>query len=508
MDKSILTKNKVIIIFLIVVVLILVNKFTNNKRINLLTKTSSDNDISLSCPDCNLIMISLSNVSAEHMSLYGYERLTTPKLDEWSKDAIVFNNFFTQTSWTLPVATSLFTSLYPYSHEVSDRYKNNILNAEITTLPETLKNNGYKTAAFTGGLDYSPSFDHMRGFDHVKGFDDTGYPVNFSLLGSNFKKSLNWIKENSKDKFFLFIHGYDTHCPFDPPQEFRGVLSDQKDKDIKIDNKLCLRGYKTSDQRYEATYYMTNKKEKVSLSQKDIDHLKDLYDEEILSVDSLLGNFLEEVDKNILDKTIVVIFSDHGEMFAKHGRFGRAGSIRGTLYDDVLHVPLVIKMPYFQDKKIDGLVQIIDLMPTLLSFLNIDTNVIMQGKNLTPLIKDDILVNEHVFGGGLFIHRDGLYEFDTSAEFIRTNNWKFIHERTFLSSDRLQDTYELYDLINDAGEEYNIATENKYIVEDFKIKMEEWVNQTSGFLQENNKPDEFIEFSDEFIEEAKKMGYW
>ena len=103
----------------------------------------------LECVDCNVIMISLSNVSAEHMSLYGYERVTTPNLDAWAKDAIVFENAFTQSSWTLPVGVSLFTSLYPYAHGVTDRYENNVLREDIATLPEILRDNGYTTAAFT-----------------------------------------------------------------------------------------------------------------------------------------------------------------------------------------------------------------------------------------------------------------------------------------------------------------------------------------------------------------------
>jgi len=105
-------------------------------------------DGGVKCKDCNLIMISLSNVSAEHMSLYGYERLTTPNLDEWAKDAVVFENAFTQTSWTLPAATSLFTSLYPYSHKIMNRFTDNFLDENIQTLPELLSAQGYKTAAF------------------------------------------------------------------------------------------------------------------------------------------------------------------------------------------------------------------------------------------------------------------------------------------------------------------------------------------------------------------------
>ena len=106
----------------------------------------------VNCPDCNLIMISLSNVGAEHMSLYGYERATTPRLDRWAEDAVVFKDTFVQSSWTLPVGTSLFTGLYPYSHGVLERQRAAAsLQAGIETLPEIL-GTAVGTAAFTGGL--------------------------------------------------------------------------------------------------------------------------------------------------------------------------------------------------------------------------------------------------------------------------------------------------------------------------------------------------------------------
>ncbi|MCR4287815.1 MAG: sulfatase-like hydrolase/transferase, partial [Deltaproteobacteria bacterium] len=100
---------------------------------------AAEAETGLKCRGCNLIMISLSNVSAERMSLYGYSRPTTPKLDEWAKDALVFEDSFTQSSWTLPVGTTLFTSLYPYAHKVMNRFHENILDPKIRTLPEILR---------------------------------------------------------------------------------------------------------------------------------------------------------------------------------------------------------------------------------------------------------------------------------------------------------------------------------------------------------------------------------
>lgn len=479
---------------------------------NLLVNRTNLQD--LECKDCNLIIISLSNISAEHMSLYGYERLTSPNLDKWAKDAIVFKNAFTHASWTLPVAVSLFSSLYPYTHQVTDRYVNNILDKNIKTLPEILKDNGYKTAAFTGGLDYSSGFGHIRGFEEFKQPKNLNiWPTDIAGFSSSLEKASKWLNNNSGDKFFLFLHGYDAHCPFDPPKKFKGVFSNAEGKNITIDNTICLRGYKNSeDENYEA-YYFKKGQQKVVLTQDDIDYLKDLYDEEILSVDEIVSNFLNNLDKKILDKTIIVIFSDHGEMFAKHGRFGRAGTTRGTLYDDVLHIPLIIKIPQKGSKTINGLVQIIDIMPTLLNSLDISINRKMQGKDLTSLVVNDKLINDYVFAGSKFGVglRNLIYKIKSLNESIRNDKWKLIREVNFPNTEENnkkqieEEFYELYDLENDPDELNNLINKEVKIANDLKEKLSKWVKESQEFLLTEPQTQELPE---DFIEEAKKRGYW
>lgn len=465
--------------------------------------------------DCNLIMISLANVSAEHMSLYGYKRLTTPNLDQWAEDAIVFENAFTQTSWTLPAATSLFTSLYPYSHQVIDRYSNNVLDGNIETLPEILRDRGYKTAAFTGGLDYSSKFGHMRGFEDVDEAADFSFAISFAGFGLTLEKALNWLNKNSEKKFFLFLHGYDTHCPFDPPEYLKGTFSSTEGKKITVNSNLCLRGFEDSeDDNYKAYYYKTHSGvQEVNLTKDDIVYLEDLYDEEILAVDKLVENFLDSLDKTIVDKTVIVIFSDHGEMFAKHGRFGRAGSIRGTLYDDVVHIPLIIKVPKQKGKTVNGSVQIIDVMPTLLDILDLSTPKQVQGKNLTSLIKGGKEnINEYIFAGSKFGMHEGyrawqVYPVHSINESVRTKKWKLIHEIKFSEEAIIEEeTYELYDLKNDPDELYNLTEEQLLVVKKLKKVLEDWKMETESSDVQNVSSPKLL--PPEIIEGAKEAGYW
>ena len=197
--------------------------------------------------------------------------------------------------------------------------------------------------------------------------------------------------------------------------------------------------------------------EKVTLSVDDIQFITALYDEAILSVDELVGDFLNSLEPAVADKTIVVVFSDHGEMFARNGRFGRAGTIRGTFYDDVLHVPLIIKAPGLSPRRIDGLVQIIDVMPTLLDLLGIADSSARQGKNLEPLIFEGKEVNDVVFAGSDFNfgNHTAPYTIKSSSESVRGNEWKLIRE-TVLEPDAPPVRLELYNIKDDSGETKNL----------------------------------------------------
>lgn len=486
----------------------------------------------------NIIMISINNVGVEHMSLYGYQRRTTPVLDGWSQGAFIFEDVFSPASWTLPAATSLFTSLQPYSHKIMDRSGKNLLDKSIQTLPEILRDNKYATAAFTGGLDYMKIFGHMRGFTDI----DNNQP--FTGFSVSLSQAKAWLSKNSDKKFFLVIQGYDAHPPFKPSQKFRGVFSNPKGKHITVDSNLCLRGYKNSNNEYVAAHYIKqdplslrkkNKPDKavrqgeksaepkwekeVILTKDDINYLRDLYDEEVLSVDSLIGNFLNSLNKELLNKTIIVVFSEHGEMFAKHGRFGRAGTIRGTLYNDVVHVPLIIKFPQVEGKRIKGLVQIIDIMPTLLDILDIPFSPQIQGKSLVPLINGFTPVNDYVYAGLQFNTQrpqpHPFFNFESINESIRNYKWKLIHEIIYPSGqknvaqnhseEKQEETFELYDLQNDQNELTNLVEKYPEVMNELKGKLGAWAKQSQEFVPVVPST---RDFPNDLLEEAKKKGYW
>jgi len=499
------------------ILLVIVIVIVSSGLLYSLNKTEED----IRCKDCNLIMISLSNVSAEHMSLYGYERLTTPSLDEWAKDAIVFENAFAQTSWTLPTATSLFTSLYPYSHKIMDRFVDNVLDENIETLPEILQERGYKTAAFVGGLDYSSSFGHMRGFGEVdEAMDVNMMAISFAGFGSTLAKGLEWLEGNAENKFFLFLHGYDAHCPFDPPQHLKGTFSTTQDRNITVDNKICLRGFEVPQGKGYEAYYYRDKAEKVTLTQDDIMYLEELYDEEILSVDGLVGRFLGALDGVVPPNTIIVVFSDHGEVFAKHGRFGRAGGVRGTLYDEVLHIPMLIKIPEQNGRRISGLVQIIDFMPGIFDILEIPKPEQAQGKSVLPLLRGkESEINDYVFTGSEFGAQEGrlawlFYKEQSVSESLRSKEWKLIYEVQLDEGREIkEESYELYNLIHDPGELRNligglpVETDGLPVqVSRLRKILENWADEAKSYDAKATSEPQLL--PPKIIEASKEHGYW
>lgn len=484
-------------------------------------KISNKDSDNYKCPDCNVILISITNVGAEHLGTYGYFRNTSPNIDEFAKESIVFENAFSPASWTLPTGTSLFTSLYPYTHGVMDRLKGLKLNPNATTLIDILKSNGYKTAIFSSGFDYRTVFGLTDRFDvieisdkdpivkHSGGefFYDDSYRITV-----NGPKAIEWVKKNRDNKFFLFLQGYDAHCPFNPPEPYNSLFwHSSYPNNSQILSNECVRGYKAEDSDKYFAYYPKKAREVYSdtaleLSEESIQYMESQYDGEISYVDNFLGEFFDSIEKEgILENTIVIILSEHGEMFAKYGRFGRAGTIRGTLFDDVIHIPLIIKHPKLSPKRVHNLVQIIDIMPTILDFLNIPIIEEAQGKSLVPLIVENKTVNNFVFAGSNYGRLNfDIYSVLSVNEIVRDKDWKLMHEISYLENGTIIDEYNLFK-IDESGEEPEVPlTEQDAIFKRFKKLLSDWrasVTPDDTAIATTN-------VSEEFLETARKLGYW
>ncbi len=438
----------------------------------------------------NVVFISLTNTRADHLGTYGYKRNTSPNIDALAKESLVFENAFGHASWTLPVVMSLMSSRYPFTHGLMNRKEFEPLPAERPTLIDVLNENGYLTAGFVGDRDYAGKFGHTNRLkhlhDHVNDNQIEDWKT-YGVLENSIPQALEWLKKHHKERFFLLIQGYDTHCPFGSPRANRMFDPDYKSE---IDFTRCYWTFRRTRPleitnaagKKEKVFLMKTKAElgddyEVMFNQRDIDHMVALYDGEIFNADVQIGTVLKTLKDLGLEKnTIVIFYADHGDMFGKHGRFMRGGPLRGTFYDDVLRIPLIIRHPEVKPKRINGLVQVLDLAPTILDLLGLPTPKAFRGKTLRPLIEKDEPVNERVFAGSAFTpkKKNAFFRHDSIITSVRDEEWKLIYEKLFYS-DAVKDYYELFHVRTDPEELIDVSKEHPKELETLRRQIMEWL---------------------------------
>lgn len=473
-------KNKFFPHMIIIIAAILVLAISYNKP------THSD----FVCKDCNVILISIDTLRADHLSTYGYYRNTSPKIDRFGSKSILFENAISQETWTIPSHISIFTSLYPLTHRVGI---NNTLAENATTLTEVLKSEGYATAAFTAwGWAIAPTTGLGRGFDIYRQINYTNASLEKLKESSvhyldNSNPVFGWLEKNRGKKFFLFFHTASVHDPyvaaknyskvFDP--SYSGAMLDSEERllDIVWDNPT--RFFNKSDTVSPEVVARQLVKSTMNISDaRDVYHLVAVYDGKILQTDGFVGFFLERAEgMGLLNNTIIVLLSDHGEELFDHGKLGHSQQ----LYDETIHVPLIIYNPRVEGgARIKEQAQLIDVMPTVLDMLGMNIPKV-EGRSLLPLVDGTAgdSFNSYVFS------TKGLE--DAS---VREISWKAIFKSNGVP--------ELYNLISDPRETKNIIKERNDKFSELKEKLFEW-GKSIGI--KSGDTEKSIE------EELRKLGY-
>jgi len=292
------------------------------------------------CRDCNVVLISMDTLRADHVGAYGYDRPTTPVVDELAARAVLFENAISQSSWTRPAHMSMFTGLYPAEHGYLALVNRRPLADTVPTLASVLRDRGYATVAFTGGINMAPAFGFDSGFDL--------YRVNGRYYRNSIEEARYWLDEIDKkgaERFFMFFHAYDPHTPYHSDPIAREALGLAKAPPGKGYRRAC-------------------KNERAGPR---IRRYIDEYDAAIRSGDRYVGKLIEHLDSlGLLDRTLIVFTSDHGEEFLEHGRCFHLS----TLYREVLHVPLMIVAPAGPVGRIESLVPAsVSIGPTILDLV-------------------------------------------------------------------------------------------------------------------------------------------
>ncbi len=435
---------------------------------------------SLGQPTClyassfNVVIISLTSLRADHLPVYGYFRDTAPNIDKFASQSIVFEQAIAQSNWTLPSQVSIFSSQYVHSHGIYKRDRAIF----GKTLPVILRKAGYFTGAFVGGLDMSPLYGFNKGFNDYECISSGDGPI--GLFQDIIPKAISWLERHKKQKFFLFIQGYDMHFPFSPPSFYRKLYINHYSgilKGVDID-------YNTFKQIKDGCINLNG--EALKLSKRDINYIISLYDAQIVYADKFIGMLLNKIKElDLADKTIIVIMAEHGEELFDHGNFDRYGE--GILYDEVVRVPLIIKYPGLHPKRVSQQVQLIDLAPTILNLLNIPPGEDMEGKSfLTLLITNNKQDN---------FDRYSYSEASLAKYMVRTKEWKLIYNNG---------EYELYNLKEDRYEHNNLAQQYPSKVFELLQVLSKWR------INLDNKRNEGIKLylTDKMKEDLKRSGYW
>ena len=315
-------------------------------------------------PSQGFILISLDTVSAQHLSLYGYERETSPFLDSLAARGVVFDNAYVQLPGTLPSHMSMFTGLYPDQHDVFP--PDAVLSDSIPTLPELLQRAGFRTIGHTDGGFVSGRFGFARGFDL---YDDRRF-ILWGGVDHTFARGLVSLGELAPDeRFFLFVHTYAAHDPYNPPRRCRDLFwQGPPPEGTQLSSSDVLRAHNTgvAPLRPDVVAYYESQ-----------------YDGEIRCLDEEIGRFFAGLDElGLGDRVTVVITSDHGEEFLEHGKL-----VHEQIYHENLHVPLIVLGPGIEGgRRVTEVVQTIDFAPTFLDLAAIEPPPGLPGRSLLPLL--------------------------------------------------------------------------------------------------------------------------
>lgn len=301
------------------------------------------------CVDCNVILISIDTLRADRLGVYGYNKKTSPNIDKLAKESSVFTNFHATAPWTLPSHASMFASDYPTQLKAETSF--DYLSNNTLTIAELLQRNGYLTYGFDSHTYVSPHWNFTQGFAgySIERAGNKGVDAN-----KVFPHAQDWIKKNKDKKFFLFLHTFEVHDPYCPPEPYVNKFADELSSDLNCVTK-------------EIIFKNINGEKK--LSDRELQRFNSLYDGEIAFTDYQIGKLLNLIKELRLDeKTIVIITSDHGEEFGDHGTWGKHAH---TLYEELLKVPLIIKIPGFMPSINAHQLSMIDIAPTILDLLGL-----------------------------------------------------------------------------------------------------------------------------------------
>ena len=403
----------------------------------------------------NLVVLTFDTVRQDHLSAYGYARPTTPALRAFAAESVVFSNAFAQETNTNPSHASMFTGQYPHVH--GNRVNGDVLRSDVPTLAAILHDAGFATAGFVSASVLSANGSGLgRGFGHYDGELERARRTGAETV----RRARQWLAARDRDEpFFLFVHLYDAHGPYRAPPKHTEAF-----RSARPSGKLPL-----------VPHHMKSVDEDGQLF-RHLSQFVDRYDATLRHSDDLFRLLREGID---LRHTAVVVLSAHGETLGeRHHRLDHGGQV----FDEQIRIPLLLHAPALRPRRVDALVETVDLLPTALQLLQVapPPGLTLPGRSLLPLAtgaesgEDE---TRFVFSSARAVsHRHGdrgyALDLDRRIQTIRSQRWKLI--RYPRDPATAGDYYELYDLETDPGERQNVAARHPETVQAYRARLEAW----------------------------------
>lgn len=404
----------------------------------------------------NIVLLGIDSLRADHMSCYGYHRLTTPHIDRFAASGTLFENAFSPYIPTTSGYASMLTGMDVFSTQVVALRHKGPLRPEIRTLAEILREEGYETVSV--GFEGNPA---SRGFDKYLNFAGWG---SWKEGRSPKAENLNEVAIPELDRlaskrrpFFLFLRHMDPHAPYLPPGPFERMFyhGDECDPNNRsMDPVMSFKPF--------CDFFASWMPPGIT----DKDYVIAQYDGAIAYMDACIQRIFTALEtKGILDETIVVITSDHGETLYDHEcYFDHHG-----LYDCTLHVPLIIRYPpkVPAGKRIRGYNRHQDLVPTLLELAEIETDIAFDGESLMTMVRGEKASLECEF-------------YITECTWMRKHGWRTPQWKLIVALEpdfHFKPPVELYNLIEDPEENNNLAEAEPEVVSFLKSRMNAWIKK-------------------------------
>jgi len=402
----------------------------------------------------NLLFFGVDSMWADHMSCYGYERLTTPYIAQLASEGVLFERNYSPHIPTTSAYASMLTGMDCFSTEVVALRHRGGLTPKVTTLPEALREAGYETVCvgFSGNA-------ASRGFDKYLGFPGWGSweqrPLRKAeLLNEVTLPELERLAEADKP-FFLFLRHMDPHAPYLPPPPYDTMFYSKDPCDPTKTSMEPVKAFKPF-----RDFHLSWMPPGVT----DADHVVAQYDGELAYMDACIQRLLTRLEElGLADDTLVVLNSDHGETLTDHDcYFDHHG-----MYDCTLHVPLVLRLPgrLPEGLRVPGYSSHQDLAPTILELLGVKTKIKFDGKSLMPLVRGARVSNASEF-------------YITECTWMRKHGWRTPEWKLMVALEpdfHFKPEVELYNLVQDPGEFVNLASKEPTVVEMLRGRMEAWI---------------------------------